>query len=445
MSDSLIVQFARRAEKYFNELNSRPQSGLPGTNHLDNPNDWGGNEIYPGEIVFNFVDGTAFTSDGREVIQLNSVDGIIEGMVLRAPLGIIPNILGVAQWVSVETGSFRINGKRYYHETSEDGTGAGDISIADNPTADTRIDLIFSIPTNVSYTPNPIEFQASFSVFQGTTTNELLGDPSGENSITNNLLSGTYRTSLQANSNFDNAVLLGIVIVPPNYNVLSPHRLRPISVSNYGADSTTLRLSPEQLIKKTVSEVSLYKEDTILSLNRAYIQDELIIVYDDYADDYLLYFVKESHYSLSWQLSDLNEQIVLLSGAGGGGIGPAGPAGPAGPQGIQGEVGPEGPQGINGIQGIQGIQGPQGAPGPQGATGEQGIPGVAGPIGPKGDKGETGSPNSRGVTVDSEFVSGAQQTINIGEVLDIPLNFEYNLFTFNLDGTAIIDGDLNII
>ena len=57
---------------------------------------------------------------------------------------------------------------------------------------------------------------------------------------------------------------------------------------------------------------------------------------------------------------------------------------------------------------------------------------------------ETG-PNSRGVTIDSEFISGSQQTINIGELLDIPLNFEYNLFTFNLDGTAIIDGDLNII
>jgi hypothetical protein len=56
-----------------------------------------------------------------------------------------------------------------------------------------------------------------------------------------------------------------------------------------------------------------------------------------------------------------------------------------------------------------------------------------------------GLENIRGVTVDGEFVSGAQQTINIGELLDIPLNFEYNLFTFNLDGTAIIDGDLNII
>lgn len=52
---------------------------------------------------------------------------------------------------------------------------------------------------------------------------------------------------------------------------------------------------------------------------------------------------------------------------------------------------------------------------------------------------------SVGVTVDGKFISGAQQTINTGEVLDIPLNFEYNLFTFNLDGTAIIDGDLNII
>jgi hypothetical protein len=50
-----------------------------------------------------------------------------------------------------------------------------------------------------------------------------------------------------------------------------------------------------------------------------------------------------------------------------------------------------------------------------------------------------------GVTINGKFVSGAQQTIDTLEVLDIPSNFEYNLFTLNIDGTAIIDGDLNII
>lgn len=55
------------------------------------------------------------------------------------------------------------------------------------------------------------------------------------------------------------------------------------------------------------------------------------------------------------------------------------------------------------------------------------------------------SPLFVGVTVDGKFISGAQQTIDVPEVLDIPINFEYNLFTLNLDGTAIIDGDLNII
>lgn len=74
-----------------------------------------------------------------------------------------------------------------------------------------------------------------------------------------------------------------------------------------------------------------------------------------------------------------------------------------------------------------------------------GIPDTSNCPGSLNSPWERVSGKSRGVTVDSEFVSGAQQTINIGEVLDIPLNFEYNLFTFNLDGTAIIDGDLNII
>lgn len=94
-----------------------------------------------------------------------------------------------------------------------------------------------------------------------------------------------------------------------------------------------------------------------------------------------------------------------------------------------------GPSGATGATGY-GAQGPTGLTGPTGSTGATGETGATG---------ATGSPNSRGVTIDSEFISGSQQTINIGELLDIPLNFEYNLFNFNLDGTAIIDGDLNII
>jgi hypothetical protein len=102
----------------------------------------------------------------------------------------------------------------------------------------------------------------------------------------------------------------------------------------------------------------------------------------------------------------------------------------------------------NTVTGPTGATGPQGATGdtgPTGPTGDTGATGATGATGETGSTGPTGSPNSRGVTIDGEFISGSQQTINIGELLDIPLNFEYNLFTFNLDGTAIIDGDLNII
>ena len=69
MSSSLILQFARRVEKYFSSLNTRPKAGVAGTNHQDNPLDWTGNEIYKGELIFNLEDGKAFTSDGAEIIQ----------------------------------------------------------------------------------------------------------------------------------------------------------------------------------------------------------------------------------------------------------------------------------------------------------------------------------------------------------------------------------------
>lgn len=119
-----------------------------------------------------------------------------------------------------------------------------------------------------------------------------------------------------------------------------------------------------------------------------------------------------------------------------------GATGPTGTTGISGPTGPQGDIGPQGSTGAAGTTGPQGDIGPQGATG---ATGPQGDIGPQGAAGATGIANVRGVTVDGEFISGAQQTIDVPEVLDIPINFEYNLFALNLDGTAIIDGDLNII
>ena len=45
MSD-LLYQFARIIEKYFEDLGIRPNPGIQGTNHIDNPEDWKNNEIY---------------------------------------------------------------------------------------------------------------------------------------------------------------------------------------------------------------------------------------------------------------------------------------------------------------------------------------------------------------------------------------------------------------
>jgi len=143
---NLISQFARRIEKYFSQLLTRPKSGPAGTNHIDDPASWAGNEIYKGELILNTEDGAIYTSDGTEIIQLNTEDSIISGLKVRVPTGIGLGS-GTPFWLTIESGILRTAGKNYYHTTTE-GTGGppsvGDLQILENNTVNTRIDLIYA-------------------------------------------------------------------------------------------------------------------------------------------------------------------------------------------------------------------------------------------------------------------------------------------------------------
>ena len=85
---NLISQFARRIEKYFSQLLTRPKAGPAGTNHIDDPASWAGNEIYKGELILNTEDGAIYTSDGTEIIQLNTEDKIIAKGNFSLPLNV---------------------------------------------------------------------------------------------------------------------------------------------------------------------------------------------------------------------------------------------------------------------------------------------------------------------------------------------------------------------
>ena len=369
MSDNLITKFERTIQKFFREIDTRPKTGKSGTNHIDNPEDWANNEIYPGELIFNLKDGNAYTSDGKKIVQFNTENGILEGCKLRKPSGITtPTVSGVAEWVSISSGIVRINGKNYYHETSEDSSGSGDIIIVENPTGNIRIDLVFGIPTN-----DPIgnEFKLGFYVTQ------------------------------EGGQKPEKAVLLGIIVVPENYTASSNHKLRPIPLNN-NVSTPIFNMSPEQLRNRVTSDMSIYTEDI------SYLKDQVVIVYDSLGDEYKIMLVANDHYSLNWQDSLSNGNIIEISSVGGGGaIGPTGPTGPQGIQGIQGETGPTGEIGPTGAQGIQGNTGIQGPPGPQGnigptgeigPTGPQGIQGIQGETGPTGEIGPTGAQGIQGNT-----------------------------------------------
>lgn len=413
MSSNLILQFARRVEKYFSELNSRPSAGIAGTNHIDNPGDWAGEEIYKGELIFNFEDGTAFTSDGTEIIKLNSEDAIVEGMRLKVPNGIGQGTAGVAQWLSVESGYIRVNGKQYYHN-SEDGFTNGDIEIASNgsPT-NVRIDLIFAVPdpgvlVNDETFPGPPEwngeYHATIQVLQGTPANGLEDSPSVNEINTTgtaiqNLLDGTYLADLAAQPWSDNAIFLGFVAVPPSYDVTLPgtlHKLRPISVAQIGDTYPLFSSAPEQLVRRVQNSVFVYKGDSATEVNQFYIENQLVIHQEDDGTINELYRVCETHYSLDLSTSVTNMEICLVSSGGGGGIGPKGDTGDTGPAGADGDTGPTGADGDTGPTGADGPQGIQGIPGTPGATGPQGPQGIQGLQGIPGNKGDTGPTGATG-------------------------------------------------
>jgi len=123
--------------------------------------------------------------------------------------------------------------------------------------------------------------------------------------------------------------------------------------------------------------------------------------------------------------------------------GPQGPTGATG-FGVPGLMGSTGATGGIGPTGETGDTGPTGATGPTGETGATGPQGATGTTGSQGETGATGNVNARGVTINGEFLSGVQQSISTSETLNIPLNFEYNLFIIDIEGTIILDGHLNI-
>ena len=167
---NLITSFVRRISKYFSSDTAtwyRPRSVEPGLNHIDDPAAFDEKTIYKGEEIIDLDRGKLFTQDGAEIVELNTDDSILSGLLVKET-----SQSGGPLWLTVETGSVRINGRTYWHKQS---SASGDVQITPNTSlTETRIDVItisgdYPVPaTGVTGMPaNATEYAGQINYHQG--------------------------------------------------------------------------------------------------------------------------------------------------------------------------------------------------------------------------------------------------------------------------------------
>jgi hypothetical protein len=132
---------------------------------------------------------------------------------------------------------------------------------------------------------------------------------------------------------------------------------------------------------------------------------------------------------------------IGLTGATGS-TGPIGYTGLAGPTGATGTNGLIGPTGATGNDGLAGPTGDAGLAGPTGATGDAGLAGPTGATGDAGLAGPTGATGSLSLSGSTDngllTLNGSSPNVNVES------NLRFDGYTLNLDGDAIISGNLTI-
>ncbi len=164
---NLITSFVRRIVKFYNSVTNtdrRPNAAIPGTNHIDNPNDFNERTIYKGEEVIDLSSGRVYSNDGQEILELNAPKAILDGLVLKKPA----SGSGSPLYLAAKSGSARINGKSYWHVES---TALGDFTINPNPDLSRgRYDVITFSSDYPNQTTTPgftDEYRGKFKVYEG--------------------------------------------------------------------------------------------------------------------------------------------------------------------------------------------------------------------------------------------------------------------------------------
>lgn len=56
-----------------------------------------------------------------------------------------------------------------------------------------------------------------------------------------------------------------------------------------------------------------------------------------------------------------------------------------------------------------------------------------------------GEDSGVGVRINGDLIGGVKSVIEVNEILDIPENFEYNIYRLNINGTVNCNGTVNIM
>ena len=266
----IVENFIRRIEKL---ISSSPTVPQPGTNHVDDI--WLNTDLYPGELAINLESGGLYTSDGIRIVNLNTEDALISGMVVSKDTS------GVNK-LTVSSGSVRIKGVEYFHTSS--GT---DILLPINATTDPELYFIYAQNTlgATASTLVVTSINSSYSnVYYDVASVENIPNPPAD------------------------AVLLGTVLVPVG---ATGYSLQPLSIASLGDYYPKFSLTPSEYLRTLTSTNSLYKNSHL------YFPGQIIIDYTSNTE-YLSKITFISDYGSIANDISLGK-VVLLGGAGGSG------------------------------------------------------------------------------------------------------------------------------
>lgn len=278
------VDILRRIENLATTIGLIPKVGKQNENHIDD--NWDDDKIYKGELFLNLKDNKIFTSNGKEILHLNTPKNyILNGLRVLKPTTAGE---GIALDLRITTGYCIINGKLCKHTSEfDENPDVSDyqINLAGTSQAESKIVFLFAKQVPLASTAvqqnNYLDIQFEQKIITGT--NEIsnfqelnLKDLEGD--ILNNLIYKTPNELGLTNYMTDEYLLLAVIFVPANYNVSSFNKLEPISLSNNCSSYPIQEKSYKDLVCERIFKIDVwdiekvfYKTQIIRNENNLYI------------------------------------------------------------------------------------------------------------------------------------------------------------------------------